>query len=163
MYFCLYLYEKHAEVFGENYPIPLSLWPSPSGSGHHLPSSEFQPRAGCWVAGRCTPGIRWAWGCLAPLGSFFLCFHLILWLYVHAHSIMSDSATPWTVAHQTPLSMDPPGKNTGVGCHSFSRGSSQLRGWTRSPALQAHSLPSEPPWKPYRRETQIQTKSWAKK
>ena len=26
-------------------------------------------------------------------------------------------ATPWTAAHQTPLSMDFPGKNTGVGCH----------------------------------------------
>jgi len=26
-------------------------------------------------------------------------------------------ATPWTVAHQAPLSMDSPGKNTGVGCH----------------------------------------------
>ena len=27
-------------------------------------------------------------------------------------------ATPWTVARQAPLSMDSPGKNTGVGCHS---------------------------------------------
>ena len=26
-------------------------------------------------------------------------------------------ATPWTVAYQAPLSMDSPGKNTGVGCH----------------------------------------------
>ena len=26
-------------------------------------------------------------------------------------------ATPWTVAHQAPLSMNFPGKNTGVGCH----------------------------------------------
>ena len=26
-------------------------------------------------------------------------------------------ATPWTAAHQAPLSMDFPGKNTGVGCH----------------------------------------------
>ena len=26
-------------------------------------------------------------------------------------------ATPWTVAHQAPLSMDFPGKNTGVGGH----------------------------------------------
>ena len=25
--------------------------------------------------------------------------------------------TPWTAAHQAPLSMDFPGKNTGVGCH----------------------------------------------
>ena len=26
-------------------------------------------------------------------------------------------ATPWAVVHQAPLSMDFPGKNTGVGCH----------------------------------------------
>ena len=26
-------------------------------------------------------------------------------------------ATPWTVAHQAPLSWDSPGNNTGVGCH----------------------------------------------
>ena len=28
-------------------------------------------------------------------------------------------APPWTVAHQAPLSMDIPGKNTGVGSHSL--------------------------------------------
>ena len=27
------------------------------------------------------------------------------------------SATPWTVSHQAPLSMEFPGKNPGVGCH----------------------------------------------
>ena len=30
---------------------------------------------------------------------------------------MSDSATPWTAAHQAPRPWDSPGKNTGVGCH----------------------------------------------
>ena len=40
-------------------------------------------------------------------------------------SVMSDSfVTPWTVDHQAPLSMENSGKNIGVGCHSFSRGSS---------------------------------------
>ena len=34
-------------------------------------------------------------------------------------SVMSDFAIPWTIAHQAPLSMDSPGKNTGVGCHSL--------------------------------------------
>ena len=33
--------------------------------------------------------------------------------------------TPWTVARQAPLSMDFPGKNTGVGCHFLLQGSSQ--------------------------------------
>ena len=30
--------------------------------------------------------------------------------------------TPWTVACQAPLSMDSPGKNTGVGCHALHQG-----------------------------------------
>ena len=33
--------------------------------------------------------------------------------------VVSDSATPWTVARQAPLSWDSPGKNTGVGCHAI--------------------------------------------
>ena len=40
---------------------------------------------------------------------------------------------------------DSPEKNTGVGCHPSSRGSSQPRGGTQSPALQLDSLPAEPP------------------
>ena len=30
--------------------------------------------------------------------------------------------TPWTVAHQAPLSMEFSGKNTGVGCYLFLQG-----------------------------------------
>ena len=62
--------------------------------------------------------------------------------------VVSDSVTPWTVAHQTSLS---------VGFFqarilewvniSFSRGSSQPKDQTGSPALQADSLASEPPEK----------------
>ena len=33
-------------------------------------------------------------------------FLLILQVCMHAHSIMSDPAIPWTVAHQAPLSME---------------------------------------------------------
>ena len=51
---------------------------------------------------------------------------------------MSDSfVTPW----------DFPGKNTGSGI-SFSRGSSRPRDQTWVSALQADSLPTEPPVKP---------------
>ena len=42
--------------------------------------------------------------------------------YMHAcsvTSVVSDSATLWTIAHQAPLSWDSPGKNTRVGCHSL--------------------------------------------
>ena len=47
-----------------------------------------------------------------------------------SHSVM---LTLWTVACQAPLSMEPPGKATGVGRHSLLQ---------ESPALKADSLPS---------------------
>ena len=37
-------------------------------------------------------------------------------------SVMSDSATPWPVAHQAPLSRNSLGENTGVGCHFLLQG-----------------------------------------
>ena len=45
---------------------------------------------------------------------------------------------------------DSPGKNTGVGCHSLLQGTFLMQGsnWPTSPALQADSLPFEPPGKP---------------
>ena len=52
----------------------------------------------------------------------------------------------WTVAHQATLSMGFPGKNTGVGCHVLLLGNLPDPGLKPgSPALQADSLPSEPP------------------
>ena len=48
-------------------------------------------------------------------------------LVVQSLSHVQLFVTPWTVARQAPLPMGFPGKNTGVGCHSFSRGSSWLR------------------------------------
>ena len=42
---------------------------------------------------------------------------LLFWLNTSLVAL-SDSATPWTVAHQAPLSMGLfTGKNTGMGCH----------------------------------------------
>ena len=38
------------------------------------------------------------------------------------HSVMSDSVTPRTVAHQAPLSMGFSRKNTGVGCCTLLQG-----------------------------------------
>ena len=40
-------------------------------------------------------------------------------------------STPWTVAHQAPLSMDFLGKNTGAGCHFLLQGSSWPRDGTQ--------------------------------
>ena len=42
-----------------------------------------------------------------------------------------------------------PGKNSGVDCHPFSRGSSDTEIELMSPTLPANSLPFEPPGKPY--------------
>ena len=54
--------------------------------------------------------------------------------------------TPWTVARQAPLSMGIfQARILEQVAISFSRGSSQTRIEPRSPALQANSLPSEPP------------------
>ena len=61
-----------------------------------------------------------------------------------SHAAMSDSfVTPWTVASP----WDFPAKNTGAGISS-SRESSRPRDQTRVSALQADSLPTEPPAKP---------------
>ena len=53
-------------------------------------------------------------------------------------------ATLCTAAHQAPLSMGFSGKNTGVDCCALS----DPRIEPISPALQAGSLPTEPPGKP---------------
>ena len=42
---------------------------------------------------------------------------LLLSLFCRAQLL----ATPWTAAYQAPLSMDFPGKSTGVGCHCLLR------------------------------------------
>ena len=51
-------------------------------------------------------------------------------------------ATPWTVAHQGPLSMKCSGKNTGVGCHFLVQEIFLIKGLNlRLLHLQANSLP----------------------
>ena len=60
--------------------------------------------------------------------------------------------TPWTVAHQAPLSMGLSGKNTGVGCHFLLQGIISTQG--SNPCLlhllcwQAGSLTTVPPGEP---------------
>ena len=60
-------------------------------------------------------------------------------------------ATPWTAAYQAPLSVDFPGKSTGVGCHCLSLTSGQQSPgdsetcWIKSlVALVAVAVPGEP-------------------
>ena len=57
--------------------------------------------------------------------------------------------TPWTIAPTLLCPWDFPGKDTGVGSHSFLQGNLPYSGIEpRSPGLQADSLLSEPPGKP---------------
>ena len=60
-------------------------------------------------------------------------------------------ATLWTVAHQAPLSMRFPGKNTGVGCHFLFQGIFLTQGLNLHLSLlhwQVGSVPLAPPGKP---------------
>ena len=79
-----------------------------------------------------------------------VCVCVCVCVRILSHSVVSDSLRPpWTVAYQAPLSKGILQARIleWVVMPCF-RGSSQARDWTRSPALQADSLPTEPPEKP---------------
>ena len=88
----------------------------------------------CWYSIE-PPVILYEWSCVLSCFSHVLLF-----------------ATLWTVAHWAPLSMDCPGKTTGVGCHAFLQGIFLTQGL--NPCLlcllhgQAGSLPLVPLGKP---------------
>ena len=66
-----------------------------------------------------------------------------------SHSVVSDSAIPWSVALQAPLSMEFSRQGYWGGLPFPSPGDLPNPGVeSGSPALQADSLPSEPPGKP---------------
>ena len=46
----------------------------------------------------------------------------ILWKWEWSRSVVSDSATPWTVAYRLSPPMGSPGENTGVSCHFLRQG-----------------------------------------
>ena len=50
------------------------------------------------------------------------CVHIVPFIVVLLFSHVELFVTQWTVAPQAPLSMDFPGKNTGVGCHALLQG-----------------------------------------
>ena len=63
-------------------------------------------------------------------------------------SVMSDSAAPWTIAHQAPLSIGFPRQEYWSGVPFLSPGDLPDPGIEpRSPILQADALSSEPPGK----------------
>ena len=70
-------------------------------------------------------------------------------LFLAPCSITSDSATPWTVIHQAPPSMEFSRQEYWSGLSFPSPGDLPDPGIEpRSPMLQADALPSEPPGKP---------------
>ena len=68
-------------------------------------------------------------------------------------SVVSDSVTPWTVTHWAPLSMRFPRQEYWSGLPCPPPGDLPVPGIelasSASPALQAASLPTEPPGKPH--------------
>ena len=73
-------------------------------------------------------------------------------MYVQSLCHVQLFETPWTVAHQAPLSMDFLGKNTGLDCYPFSRRSSQPQGLF--PTLAGGFSATGPPGKPFLYNTQ---------
>ena len=67
---------------------------------------------------------------------------------VYVCSIMSNSLQPCESKPARLLSLwDFSGKNTGVGCHSLTRGSSQPRDWTQVSCIGSHILYQWDTWK----------------
>ena len=72
-------------------------------------------------------------------------FSFPLYCVCVSHSVVSDSATPWTAACQAPLSMGFSGQEYWSGLPFPPPGDLPYRGIKPgSPALQADSLPTEP-------------------
>ena len=77
------------------------------------------------------------------------CVYIYICCAVLSRSVMSYSATPWTVAHQAPLSVGFPRQEYWSGLPCPPPGNLPHPGIERgSPALQADSLPAELPGKP---------------
>ena len=79
-------------------------------------------------------------------------------------SVVSNFVKSWTVAHQGPLSMGFPHKNTGVSCHSLLQGGLPDPGFKPaslvSPAVQADSLPLSHQGSPEPTESQEMKNQW---
>ena len=55
----------------------------------------------------------------AEMWSFFKSLQVFVLVCLLAHSVVSDSAAPWTVAHRLLCPYNFSGKNTGGSCHFF--------------------------------------------
>ena len=71
-----------------------------------------------------------AWWTFAQVSLFLFIFGICLLCesVSVSHSVVSDFVTPWTVACRQLCLWDSPGKNTGVGSHSFLQGIFLIQG-----------------------------------
>ena len=90
--------------------------------------------------------------CVRACVSVCVCVHVCVCVEcMLSHSVcVRLFATPWTVAHQAPLSMGFPGKDREWVAISFPRGSSWPRDWTHVSCIFciAGGFTAEPPGKP---------------
>ena len=117
-------FPERPDLADQERPIP--VWIRALGAA----LTPFNPLAGLRIAG--------------PFGE---CFYVCI-LCVRLCSVVSQFATPPT---RLPCPWDPPGKNTGVGCHFFLQGSSRPRDQTAplaSPALAGGFFTTLPPGMP---------------
>ena len=72
---------------------------------------------------------------------------LLLLLLLLSHvSRVQPCVTPLTAAHQAPLSLDSPGKNTGVGCHALLQGIFLTQGLNLRPAWASRFSTTSAAW-----------------
>ena len=82
--------------------------------------------------------------------AFILLSVTVFHRHVHRCSVASDSVTPWTAAHQAPLSMKFSSQNFGVGCHFLFQGIFLIQGECVS-CTAGKFFTTEPPGKPFHR------------
>ena len=85
-------------------------------------ASLDEAQVGIKIAGRNINHLRYADDTTLMAESEKELKSLLMKVKVELLSHVQLLATPWTAAHQAPLSMDFPGKSTGVGCHCLLRG-----------------------------------------
>ena len=108
----------------------LGRWSLNHWTAQEVPRSYKLRIPSCW--GKTNWELRLTFVCVGYI-------YLYLLLSLFSCYVMSDSlATPYTVAHQAPLSMG----------FSFSRGSSQPRDWTCIPCIAGRVFTTESPEKP---------------
>ena len=116
--------------------------PGHPSSVYHLPQSWMLPLVcptPCLLS-KSSSSVSACTSLLQPPGSGLFGVSRALWGFpggterkvkvLVTQSCPDSFATPRTVACQAPLSMEFPGKNTGVGCHFLLRGSSWIRDQT---------------------------------